>query len=419
MKMAPIVLCILALRALAHAGDGAPLTLREAVARALAWSPALRAATHEVRARDALALQAGALPNPELRGQVENLGGSGDRQAFEQTESTVLLAQQIELGGKRTARMDAAAHERALAAWDREATRLDVTASTTKAFVTTLAAQRRLELAQNLERLAGEAKAAADRAVAAGAAAPVEAIRMEVALSRARVARLAAERTLAAVRIGLAATWGDPTPVFGRAGGDLSTLPAVPTMAELEARVSASPEVARWAAERASRRAAVALEEARRVPDVILGAGGRHFSDNGDNALVVEVSLPLPIFDRNRGGVLAARERLAGVEDRRGAARTDARAAVAEVHQRLRRSCDEAALLRAELLPAARRSAQVAGDALRQGLLRPLDAIDTRRTLFDVEAQYIDALEACHLAAADAARLTAAPEQRPADGGVR
>src|SRR5688572_25323299 len=77
------------------------LTLDDVRARALAASPELESGASEVRARAAHARQAGLPPNPELRTDVENVGGTGDREAFEETETTVRLSQRFELGGKR------------------------------------------------------------------------------------------------------------------------------------------------------------------------------------------------------------------------------------------------------------------------------------------------------------------------------
>src|SRR6185436_12476862 len=106
------------------------IALSDAVARALAASADVRAAARGIRVHEALAVQAKAFPNPEISGEVENVGGSGERQGFEETESTVLLAQRIELGGKRGARVRMAEQERSLAAWDHQAARLAVVTAT-------------------------------------------------------------------------------------------------------------------------------------------------------------------------------------------------------------------------------------------------------------------------------------------------
>src|SRR6185503_6219158 len=94
------------------------LRLRDAVAAALVSNPALAAFSAEIRSREAQALQAGLLPNPAALVEVENLGGSGDRQGFEQTESTIWLSQLLPLTGEPGKRRDVADRERDLAEWD-------------------------------------------------------------------------------------------------------------------------------------------------------------------------------------------------------------------------------------------------------------------------------------------------------------
>ena len=77
------------------------LTLAQAMALALQHSPELRAAQQDVQASEGAVIQAGARPNPELQTLME------DTRAQTRT-TTVQLAQPIELGGKRAARVSAA-----------------------------------------------------------------------------------------------------------------------------------------------------------------------------------------------------------------------------------------------------------------------------------------------------------------------
>ena len=53
------------------------LSLRDALAAALLRSPYLAATAYAVRAREAQALQAGLVPNPEIGLEFENFGGTG------------------------------------------------------------------------------------------------------------------------------------------------------------------------------------------------------------------------------------------------------------------------------------------------------------------------------------------------------
>jgi len=60
--------------------------------------------------------------------------------------------------------------------------------------------------------------------------------------------------------------------------------------------LDASPSVARWQTELAQRDALRARAKSERVPDVTLVAGPRRLSGPEDTALVVGVSVPLPLW---------------------------------------------------------------------------------------------------------------------------
>jgi cobalt-zinc-cadmium efflux system outer membrane protein len=393
------------------------ITLRDAVAAALVGNPDLAAFSWEVRVREARTLQAGLLPNPELRADVENVGGSGDRQEFEDTETTLRLSQLVELGGKRAKRRRVAELGRELATWDYEAKRLSVLSGTSKAFVATLTAQERLALADESEGLAGAVERAVGATVRAGASPPVELNRAAVALGQAQVERRRADRELAAARSALAATWGGRRPAFDRVSGALARVEAVPSLEDLLARLTHNPDLARWDTEIEERTAAVALAEAGRVPDVTVGAGGRHFSDNGDNALVVELTVPLPILNWNQGTIAEARHRLSKARAEREATDVALRAAMAAAYERLASAHERAMALRERLLPQARASLDGTTDAFKKGLFRFTEVLDTQRTLFQLRGEELSALEAYHLAAAEIDRLVGSAVEPKDEGG--
>src|SRR6185436_9199814 len=130
------------------------------------------------------------------------------------------------------------------------------------------------------------------------------------------------------------------------------------------------PDVVRWGTDLEERRAAVAMEEAGRVPDVTVGAAGRHFSDNGDNALVFDLSVPLPIFDRNQGAIAEARHRLDKARAEREAAAASIRAAIAATRAELAAVHEQAVRLRDDVIPEAQRAFEGARAAYRQGAFR-------------------------------------------------
>jgi cobalt-zinc-cadmium efflux system outer membrane protein len=385
------------------------ISLRDAIAAALLGSPELAAVAYELRSREARELQAAARPNPELGVELENVAGSGARSGVDAAETTLSLAQLVELGGKRESRVRLASRERELASWDFETLRLAVITDVTKAFVTVLAQQERQALVRELEALAAETLRSVASTVRAGAVSAVEEERARVNLDRVQLELARNAKALEAARALLAATWGEPRAQFERARGELAATPPVPALAQLEARVAENPELARWNSEIAQREAALALERSRRVPDPTLSLGARHFADGNDAGLVASVSVPLPLFNRNRGSVLDARYGVARARVEQRLAEVSARTALASTYQNLLTASGEALALRDRIIPRAERVFRETQRGYATGLFRYVEVLDAQRTLFAARSERIDVLVAYHFAATDLERLTASP----------
>ena len=127
------------------------ITLGDALAAALLGSPELASMASGVRAREAQTLQASARPNPELALEVEDFAGSGERRALGVSQTTLSVAQLVDLGARRSTRIRVAEIEADLASNDYEVRRVAVLADTTKAFLRVLALQERTELVRDLE----------------------------------------------------------------------------------------------------------------------------------------------------------------------------------------------------------------------------------------------------------------------------
>ena len=384
------------------------LALRDAVALALIRSPDLASFAYDVRAAEARSVQAGLSPNPMVTVMAENLleSSQGDDRF---REVTVQLSQVIELAGKRDKRLALAQAQQRLAAWDYEARRLEVATLTAQRHVAVIAAQQRVELAERMLKLAEQTHEIATQRAKAGVAPTSEQDKALVRVSVERVRLDTARHKLSAARQALASTWGQSIASFRQAVGDLDVSLPVPAVESLLTAAADHPRAARWADEVDERRRAVELARAKGVPDVTAGAGVRTFPDANDAAALLEFSIPLPLNDRNQGGVLEARYALAKTT-------AQSRAAEAMLHQELSAAHAEMAaavfalrLLRDEAMPAARSAHQAARDAFATGRTDLLNVLDAERTLVEVEAQLIDARESQHTAAAKIEGLTARP----------
>jgi cobalt-zinc-cadmium efflux system outer membrane protein len=390
------------------------LRLRDALAAALLRNPELAADAYEVRAREAALVQAGAFPNPTVSLELEDFAGSGDFRGVRSAQTTLLLGQLIELGGKRAARLALAAADRDLAAWDYEMRRIDVLVRTADEFVDVLAAQERLRLADEALALARSMQRVAALRLRAGIASPAEEIRAEVLVDVAGVEREHTEHELATVRQALAANWAGEEPRFDRAEGTLERLPEIPPMAALGERLEASPSVARWQVELARRAAQRERAASERVPDVTLTAGPRRLSGPGDTALVVTVALPLPLWDHQRGAIAEVEHRIAKLAAEARAARVRSATELAAARVGLHAASEEASLLRTRVLPGSERAVEAMRRGYEQGRFAQIEVLDAERARLAAREQYLRALTEAHHSAQQIERLTGVPlEVRP------
>ena len=384
----------------------AVLTLPKALAMALLHNPELAAFALEQRAADARRIQAGLWPNPELDVAMENLGGPSAQEGFDGPVIKISVGQLIELGGKRAARRDVADAQHALAGWDYAGKRLDVLNMTMNRFMAALAAQKKKALAESVLIMAAEMQKAVAARVAAGRDSPLEEKKSSVETVNARLAVERARREWDKTRKNLAVTWGQSPPVFGGIEGNLDCLVArLPDWEQVYALMAGNPDIARWNDVLTLRRAAWQQAKSVRMPDVTLIAGVDSFRDTGTESYRAGASVPLPLFNRNQGGI---REALANSE------KADKECATAwltmerelfTAFQEITMLHNESIALTTEVLPVARDVFASARKGYQQGKFSYLEVLDAQRTLLAAENRHIETLVNYHSARSQIERL--------------
>ncbi len=382
------------------------LTLPEVIANVLLHNPELEAFSWEVRAREARALQAGLYKNPNLTIDVQDVLGSGGFKDAQSSQSTLLLSQVIELGGKRTKREHEALSHKDLAFWDYETARMNILTRVAKSYTNALTAQEKLKLARELVQLSQKSYNAVKARVEAGKVSPIHEMKAQVALSTTQILLQQAEFDLKAAYWRLASFWGSMKPHFRKVTGHLYRIAPVPPFDTLAGHMQSNPDLARWAAEMVQRTAAVDLEEANAVPNLRVGAGARWFAETDDNSFIVEFSIPIPLFDRNQGGIAEARHRAAKAKAERRAVELKLNAALATGYTRLANAHSRVTSLKTKILPGAQTAFEAVNEGYRFGKFGYLEVLDSQRTWFNARSQFLDALAEYHKAVADVERLT-------------
>ncbi|SMP52153.1 TolC family protein [Noviherbaspirillum suwonense] len=379
-----------------------PLTLQSALALALSANAEVSAARYELAAVEASVVQAGASPNPSLGVQMQDTRRTT-------RETTVQLSQPFELGGKRAARIQAAERGRDAAGAELGAKQAEVRAAVISSFFDLMIAQERVRLAQESADLAQRASTVASKRVIAGKVSPVEETRARVAETGVRLELLQARSDLTSARKRLSAMWGSLTPRFERAEGELQSLPALPDPAALSAGLVSSPALARARFEVDRRQALARLERSRRTPDVTVSLGVNRNEELGRNQAIVGVSVPLPIFDTNRGNVLEALRRTDKARDELAAVEIRLGSELALAVEKLTTSRQEVQALQQDILPGAQSAYEAATTGFEYGKFGFLDVLDAQRTLLQARSQYLRALSEVHRAGAEIDRILGAP----------
>lgn len=391
----------------ARAADDLPagtVTLPAAVAAALLHDPSLAAYGFEQRALDARALQEGRLRNPTVSADLENVAPTGG--GGEQVQATISLMQVLELGGKRAKRVTVARLDERVAGWEYERARLDTATRAFKAFVAALLAQERVALAERVRDLARDSVGAVRRQVDAGAASPIEAARAEAGLAEAEAAVLRRTHESAASRSALGAVWGEPNARITRLAGALGPLAAPPALADVQPQLAATPDLARWSDVVARAEAGVVLESSRRVPDVSVRFGARRFFGTDGNALVAEVSMPIPVFDRNTDAIVEAEARVERARAEQRAAAMGAAAAVHAAHAEMTTAFEDARTIERTVRPRIRTALAETRRGYATGGVRLVEVREAERSVAEVESTYLEALARYHTAGAELERLT-------------
>lgn len=275
-----------------------PITLEQAVARALAATPQRAADQAAVDAARGARNQASVRPNPVITVEAEDALGTGPFSALSQAQLTGSYSQTIERGGKRQARVALAEREIGVAEAVGGVNRLTIAAETQRAFIDVLIADAQLQIATGRLEIERGLQAEAVRRVRGykdplfvETAAERRVIEAEVAVEQIRSKRSAAAALLASF-------WGgDPENLEPQ--GDLLAI----TYDGL-ALAEADSVLAEAELERA--RAAIALERSRVAQDYTWSAGGRLLRETGDVALVASITIPLGRTNRNEGNIVRA-----------------------------------------------------------------------------------------------------------------
>ena len=385
------------------------LTLPEAIEHTLAKNPELQVFPLREKALQGKAQTEALRPALEAGIEVENFAGSGDYSGTEAMDTTLSLSSVLELGQKRDARMAVADARLDRLRAEQEVAALDASGEVARRFLDALAAQERLALAREAEKLAGETVQAVKRRAEAGGGSQADVFRANASLEQARLASAHAASTARANRILLASLWGEVEPDFLTVSGDLLAVGSQEPVASLYERASRNPSVLMLASETRLKDAEVRMAQANGKRDINWSAGVRQLNETDDTALVASMSVPLFSGRRNAGALQAAqaeKDEAAFVQD---ATLKQLKARLQALHGQRQQSLDEVHALKKSVIPLLEQALQFSRTAFSNGQLGYQEWLVSRQELLSAQLALLDAADEAHRLRIDIEQLTAEP----------
>lgn len=382
------------------------LTLAEALARAKAVAPAAAAGRARAEAAQAGVADAARRPNPTFEFRQENWLSGVSRDALP-LDTFAEVTQLVEIGGKRSARRAVAQARADVGAASAALIERTLVGEVAQVFLTAVRARDRREaLATQMTDLTEMVRVMARR-VAVGTTAEADLLKLRVEEARTGLDLVRSETAAAQALAELTALLDSEVSLEGL---ELPAVAPADPAADIAAAVARRPDVVLAARAVDEARESVRLEEARGVPDPSLNAGYKR--TGGFDTALFTVSVPLPIFDRNRLARTLAAGELRAAELERSAAERRARGELLAAREAATRLVARARDARVTLVDPARVARDAARAAFQSGALDVLRLVDAERVHADAVLVAID-LEVDAVAAAIVARLAAGEEPLP------
>ena len=415
-----------AVMAQAVAAQGAePLTLARLEQLALESNPTARAAQAAIDAARGRARQVGAWPNPIAGYTGEEITTRGD--ADPRGEHGFFVEQTIPLGGKL--RLNRSVFERAAdeATARAELQRLRILSSVRALFYQVLTTERRIEVHERLASLGSEATGVTAQLFNVGAADRPDFLESEIETRRVQLELTAARNEVFALRQQLAAVVGVPDAATRPLAGSIDqVIPELERDTTLQALIERSPQVQAARAAIARTQAQTALARRETYPDVFLRGGAAFNREHGEDTRQpigwegqIEAGISIPLFNRNQGGIAAARAEETVAQAELTRLQLALRAQAASEFATYLTAIRSAESFRADILPRAEQAYTLYLARYREmGAAYP-QVLVAQRGLFEMSREYLNHLEDAWRAALRLQGLLAGDGLDAPDGDAR
>lgn len=355
---------------------------------ALSNNPSLAQMANRLEAARGEWVQVGLAPNPVLGyvgSEIGNDGRAGQQGGY--------IGQEIVTGGKLSLNRQVAAQEVRAAEERLAAQHFRVVSDVRIGFFDALVAERRVRIAEELVRVGVKGSETADEFFTRGEGNRVDFLQARVEASTARILLENAVNDHAAAWRRLTAICGTPDMAPVTLTGDLEAeMPEIVFEDALERLLSSSPELGAARAAVSRSRQVLRRAAAEPTPNIDLQAMVQHDNASSDDIAGVQVGFPIPLWNRNQGGIRRSQGELAAAQNAVAQLELSLKQRLASVYQQYANARQQVSTYEREILPDARSSLDLVTRGYQQGEFGYLMVLTSQRTFFQTNLAYLESL---------------------------
>lgn len=364
------------------------LTLTALEQMAFGSNPAITQSEARVRALRGKWVQVGLAPNPTVgytAGEVGNDGKAGQQGGF--AGQTFITAHKLQRN-RAVVAAEITRAEQELAQVQRR-----VQTDVRQGFYEALLAQRRVELADQLVRVTSEAVTASQSLLEAEEIPLAGLLQTEVQQQNAIVLSRTAANALSQAWRRLSAVVSSADLPIQPLEGDVTQLPETLDWQQQLARVSnESPEIAAAMADVERARRALDRATVEAIPDISTQVTVQYDASSTDTITGVQIGIPLPLWNRNQGGIRQAQAEVTEAVRNVDRVELDLNQRLADAFREYSDAQVTATSYAEELLPRSQRTFDLVQRGFQQGEVGYLDLLAAQQTYSQSNLIYLDAL---------------------------
>ena len=372
------------------------ITLDQAWDRIKKSNPTVSSAQASVGAAQGQQTQAGLIPNPTFNTVQGSIPGFGAYSNNPNAQSTYSISQVIELGGKRSGRQSVADAQFDQARINYQINNTELFSQVVDGFLNVAEAEEKLRLNSRGVNLNKKTVSTIKHRIDAGRTSELDLQAAKISLSNSYFEKATIKSELASAKYSLARLWnGSESDINKIITPSVKEMP-LNDLSYYLAKVSKNWHLQSSSQTEKIAQAELRLADAKKYPDITVGVGIDHYFQNSDpkghNAVMGELSVPIPIFDRNQGNIVTAHENYNKSLYETRNKELLLKKAIVNTYQVALQARNQMSILKTAVLPQSRNSLELAKVGYERGKYSYLDLLNAQQKLIDAQMREISAI---------------------------